>query len=223
MKSKLLALLIFLPFVPTGSADASSIALRLGRFSPRIESALWSDNLQDFAIERRDFDGFIGGAEFAVELSEFVDFTVGVEGSSRTVFSNYRDFVRDDGSEIIQDLRLQIVPVTAGVRFYPAGKFHVLVPYVDGGAGFYYIEYTEEGEFIDFETFDVFVDFFVDHGMAYGLYVSGGLELRVTRAVSLFGEYRRHWAHGEHRDDFAGFGDFDLDADQVSFGVNFRF
>jgi hypothetical protein len=202
---------------------ADSIAFRLGGIAPRIESDLWEDNLVTFEIERADFDGLVAGVELAIELNEFVDVIAGVESTSHTVFSNYRDFVRDDGTEIIQDISLRVTPLTFGVRFLPIGKFHRVYPYVSGGAGVYFYEYIEEGEFIDFDTFDVFGDVFVDRGASFGAFVAGGVELGLTRSVSMFGEYRRHWARGEHDDDFVGFGDFDLRAHQASFGVHLRF
>ena len=112
----------------TAVADAHSVALRLGAFAPRIESDLWEENLATFTIERSDFDALIGGIEVSIELSELVDLTFGVETSSSTVFSNYRDFVFEDGSEILQDLTLRTTPVTAGVRSSRSGSFTASSP-----------------------------------------------------------------------------------------------
>lgn len=203
--------------------EAHSVAFRLGAFAPRIESDLWDDNLATFNIERKDFDTVIGGAEFSLELTELVDVAFGVETSSKTVFSNYREFVFDDGSEILQDLTLRTTPITAGLKLYPAGKEHRVLPYVTGGAAFHVYEYREEGDFVDFGTLDIYGDFFFERGVAYGGYLGAGLELGLSELVYAFGEYRRHWARGTHGGDFRGFGGFDLNANQVSFGVNLRF
>ncbi len=207
----------------TAVADAHSVALRLGAFAPRIESDLWEENLATFTIERSDFDALIGGIEVSIELSELVDLTFGVETSSSNVFSNYRDFVFEDGSEILQDLTLRTTPVTAGVRVFPIGKLHRVFPYVTGGAGFYVYEYREEGEFVDFDTFDIEGDLFIDRGVAYGGYFGAGVEVGLSELAYVFAEYRRHWARGTHGGDFRGFGGFDLSANQMSFGVNLRF
>ena len=209
----------------TSIVDAQSVAVRLklGAFAPRIESDLWEENLETFTIERSDFDSLIGGVEFSIELSEHVDLAFGVETSSSTVFSNYRDLVFDDGGEILQDLTLRTTPVTAGVRIFPIGKFHRVFPYVTGGGGLYVYEYREEGEFVDFDTFDIYGDLFLDRGVAYGGYLGAGVEVGVSELAYIFGEYRRHWARGTHGGDFQGFGRFDLRANQMSFGVNLRF
>ncbi len=220
---RLAAMLGLISFLPVPLAAAHSVAFRLGRFAPRIESSLWAYNLDTFTRERGDFDALIGGVEVALELNEYVDLAFGVESSSRTAFTSYRDFVRDDGTEVIQDLSLRTTPITAGVRVLPIGKSHRVFPYVSGGAGFYFYEYREEGEFIDFSNFDIFIDAFVDRGLAYGAYLAGGVEARVSPLIFVFGEYRRHWARGTHGGDFRGFGSFDLASHQASFGVNLRF
>ena len=204
-------------------ADAHSVALKLGAFAPRIDSDLWEENLATFTIERSDFDALIGGVEVSIELSELVDLAFGVETSSSTVFSNYRGFVFEDGSEILQDLTLRTTPVTAGVRVFPIGKLRRVFPYVTGGAGFYLYEYREDGEFVDFDTFDIGGDLFIDRGVAYGGYFGAGVEVGLSELAYGFAEYRRHWARGTHGGDFQGFGGFDLSANQMSFGVNLRF
>jgi hypothetical protein len=203
--------------------QANSVAVRLGYFAPRGDSQLWIDNVETFDYVVNDFNFLFGGVEFDLEMNEFVDLAFGVDGYSRTVASRYRDFVRDDGTEILQDVQLTVVPITAGVRFLPAGKFHVFLPYVAGGAGFYAFQYRETGEFIDFDTFEIFGAGFRDEGVGVGVYAAAGLEVAVTRTFLLFGEVRRHFVHAEHSRDFAGFGSFDLDATQVGFGFTVRF
>lgn len=221
MNSKLAA--VFLLCFVASTASAHSVAFRLGTFAPRFESDLWADNFETFTIESGDFDAVIGGVEVAIELSERVDLSFGVETTSKTVFSNYRDFVRDDDTEILQDLSLRTTPVTVGVKVSPLGKRQRVLPYITGGAAFYVYDYREEGEFIDFDTFDIFGDFFRDRGVAYGAYLGAGAEIGVTELVFAFAEYRRHWARGTHGGDFDGFGRFDLTANQWSFGINLRF
>jgi hypothetical protein len=203
--------------------SAISLHLRLGRFAPRITSALWDENSFTFTASASDFNALTVGVEAGTSLAEIVDLVIGVETSSRTVFSMYRDFVRDDGTEIVQNLSLRMTPLTVGLRLLPAGREHRVQPYVGGGGAFYSYEYTEEGEFVELDTSDIFVDLFVDRGVAYGGYVCAGAELVLSESIAAFGEYRRHWTQGEHGGDFEGYGRFDLTANQVIFGVGTRF
>ena len=220
MRTAALILGTLLVTVPT---KANSFSIRLGLFSPRGDSRLWAENVETFDYAVDDFNSLFAGVEFHVELNEYVDVAMGVDGYSRTVASRYRDFVRDDGTEILQDVRLRVAPIIVGARFFPAGKFHVLLPYVSGGLGLYVYEYREEGEFIDFSTSEIFGAVFYDRGVAVGLYAAAGLEASLTPGFLVFGELRRHFVRAEHGRDFASFGDLDLDATQLSFGITFRF
>ena len=65
--------------------------------------------------------------------------------------SVYAQKVRDDGSEIEQDLKLRIMPLSATVRFLPIGRGGV-EPYVGAGIGAFNWHYSEVGEFIDSRT-----------------------------------------------------------------------
>ncbi len=209
-------------FAPV-AAQANSFTVRLGYLSPRGDSRLWSENVATFDYVVNDFNGFFGGAEFDLELNEYLDIAMGVDGYSRSVASRYRDFVRDDGTEVLQDVSLRVIPVTFGVRFFPIGKFHVLLPYVAGGFGLYPFEYREQGEFIDFDTAEIFGATYFDRGVGTGGYVAAGLEASLAPSFSVGGELRRHFVSAGHGGDFGSYGDFDLDARQLSFGFTFRF
>jgi len=198
-----LAIAVLLVALP---ASAQSLALRFGWVEPRLESELWSETRDTFTLEPGDFDGFVYGAEVGLRLSDHFDLRFGVETSSRAAATHYRDFVRDDGSEVVQELRLRITPVTAGVRAHPLGSDRRIVPYVTGGVGAYLYEYREEGEFIDLASFYIFVDSFRDRNVGLGGYIGAGVELGMTESAYLLVEYRRHWASGTHQEDFGGFG-----------------
>ena len=209
-------------FLPQ-AAQANSFTVRLGYLSPRGESRLWSENVATFDYVVNDFNSLFGGAEFGLELNEFLDLAVGVDGYHRSVDSHYRDFVRDDGTEVIHDVSLRVVPITFGARFFPVGKFHLLLPYVAGGFGLYPFEYRERGEFIDFQTAEIFGATYEDRGVGTGAFAAAGLEASLTRSVFVVGEYRRHFASAGHSGEFGNYGDFDLASGQVSFGFTFRF
>jgi len=223
MGPKWVALFLFPCCCVSAVAEAQSIELKFGGFAPTFESELWDDNLATFQIEPDDFSGFVAGAAVGLPLSDHLELVVAVDTSSTTVLSSYRDFVWDDGGEILQDLTLRVTPLTGGVRLYPLGQRARVRPFLTGGGAAYLYEYREEGEFVDFETFDIYSDTFIDRGAAYGWFFGGGVSIAWTDAVFVVGEYRRHWASGRHGVDFEGFGGFELTSQQVSAGVGFRF
>ena len=69
--------------------------------------------------------------------------------------SVYRDFVNDNGSEIEQDLKFRIAPVTGSVRFLPVGHGSV-EPYVGIGVGIFNWRWSETGEFVDTSDGSIF-------------------------------------------------------------------
>jgi len=204
-------------------AEANSFTIRLGYLAPRGDSRLWSENVATFDHVVDDFNWIFGGAELDIELTEYFDIAMGVDGYSRSISSHYRDFVRDDGAEVLHDASLRVVPVTLGGRFLPMGKFHALKPYVAGGFGLYAFEYRERGEFIDFATAEIFGATYSDRGVGAGAYAAAGLEASLSRSFSVMGEYRRHFVSAGHGGDFGNYGDFDLDAGQLGFGFTFKF
>ena len=222
MKAKVAFLVAAMLFL-AHPGQAGSFTVRVGQYSPVGNSDLWLENAETFDVLVSDFNFIFGGAEFTVELNEFIDLAFGIDVYSRRVNTHYREFVRDDGTEIRQEMRLTVVPLTTGLRFLPLGKFRIVSPYVSGGFGLYPYEYQEQGEFIDFATFDIFESRFRDSGVGFGGYAAAGIEVTVTRGFLVFGEFRRHWVYAQHGGDFRDFGDFNLDARQIAFGFTFRF
>ena len=105
-----------------------------------------------------DFNGWTFGGEWLYGIGEYFETGVGVSYYQKTVPTVYRDFVDDNGSEISQDLKLKIVPITATVRFLPVGRGAPVEPYVGGGIGIFNWRYTEAGEFVDFSDDTIFRD-----------------------------------------------------------------
>ena len=163
-------------------AQQSSLSLNLGYFALRGEDTRIVDdviveNLGLFAFDLDQFNNGTVGAEWLVGLGDYAEVGLGVGLYQRTVLSVYDDFVNDDGTEIPQDFKLRVTPVTATARFFPFGLRSAVQPYAGAGVGFFNWRYSEVGEFIDFDTFDVFRDRFVAEGNDVGAVYLGGLRV----------------------------------------------
>jgi opacity protein-like surface antigen len=211
-------------FLAPAGAFASGLELRLGGFGPRGGSDLFRDVDELFGAQRRDFRGFTGGIEYTHDLGDHLELGVHLDGYGRTVFTSYRDFEREDGRPIVQDLRLNIVPLGASVRFLPAGRRARVSPYLAAGGGVYFYRYEEQGEFIDFFTDDLEIgtDAFVSEGAAPGFHVAGGLRLGVNHDFSVTGEVRYQQARTRMSDDFSE-NRIDLSGTSATIGVHLRF
>ncbi len=199
------ALLTFgLMGVLPGEAGASGVELRIGAMKPRLDSVLFADSVALYTVQKDDFVGWFGGGEFTTSVHPNVELGLSVEGYSREIPTFYRDFTRPSGNEIQQTLRLQIVPVSAIVRFMPSGRYRKLTPYVGGGISAMYWEYEEFGDFIDFEGRGqpVMFDSFKSEGTTFGPVANGGLRYRLNQDLQVTADYRYFWGRETMDGDF---------------------
>jgi hypothetical protein len=169
----------------------------------RVERDLIVENLNDFAIDVDDFNGATVGGEWLVALGEYFEAGAGIGFSRRTVPSVYAEFVDTDGSEIEQDFRLRLVPVSFTIRVLPFGQASGVQPYFGGGLGIFSWRYSESGEFVDFGGGRrvIFRDQFVDSGSATGPIALGGIRF-ASNSFSAGAEVRYHSADTELEGDF---------------------
>ncbi len=74
------------------------------------------EHLTLFAFDIRCFNSTNAGVERLISAGEYLNVGLGVGFYQRTVPSVYTDFINDDGSELFQDFRLRVVPLTAIIR-----------------------------------------------------------------------------------------------------------
>ena len=198
----LLAAFMALSSAATAQAQVTqSVNLGLGWFMVKGEDSRGDDDvliqdLQSLAFEVKDFNGPLVMGEWLFAFGDRIEFGVGAGFFQRTVPSVYADFIDSDGSEIEQDLKLRIIPVTATVKFLPIGRAGDFQPYLGGGVAMLNWKYSEVGEFVDFSDDSIFTDRYVASGTTVAPIVFGGVRLPVQGDVFAFnGELR--WQGGK--------------------------
>ncbi len=187
--------LLISAFVATPPASAQqSLSLYVGGFVPRGADGRGTDDVlfqnQDFLFfEMSQFNGATVGAEWLIALGDHFDAAVGVGFYAKTVPTVYTELVNADGSEIVQDLRLRVTPVTATFRFSPLGHRSPIQPYVGAGAGILWWRYSETGQFVDTTDDSIFHDSFSGTNTDVGPVVLGGVSVSVG-AMGIGGEIR---------------------------------
>jgi opacity protein-like surface antigen len=124
-----------------------------------------------------------------------------------------------DLTEIEQDLRLRVVPVSAVVRFLPFGHAGQTQPYIGGGVAALNWKYSETGEFVDFNNNNtIFEDRYVASGTTVAPVVLGGLRMPINGDVyALNAELRYQFGKGD-----TGGGSNGFLADKINLGgLNF--
>jgi opacity protein-like surface antigen len=228
----LLALLV----ASASRVDAGGLDLRLGAYFPRGNDTLFQDVRSLYLVEKSDFYGVYGGIEYNHVLMNNVELGISLDGSSRTVDSSYRDYTWDDGTEIRQSLKLNMVPLGVSLRFVPTSKRARIAPFVGGGVDAIFYKYEEFGDFVCFPPaagtcrfdYDVVPDAFVADGTAFGFHVLGGLRVYINRDIAIVGEGRYQWAKDDMGDDFAPnepglVNTIDLSGATFTVGVHIRF
>ena len=178
-----------------------SVVLSAGYFAARGEATRVVDdvlveNLSLFAFNIKDFNGGTVGGEWQIGIGDYFDAGFGVGFYQRTVPSVYLDFVDIDGTEIFQEFRLRIVPVTATLKVLPFGRQAAIQPYFGVGVGIFNWQYSEVGEFIDFNNFDIFREQFVADGTDVGGLLLGGVRVPFTDRYAAGVELRYQSATG---------------------------
>ena len=150
------------------------------------------------AFDIGDFNTAQIFGEWNVAFGRHVEFGAGLGFYKRSVTTVYLDVVDENDFEIVQELKLRVVPLTALVRFLPFGRPGDIQPYAGAGISALRFRYSETGEFVDPATLDIFPGTFANTGTAFGALLLGGV--RIPFGGDIYGmgiEGRYQWGVGD--------------------------
>lgn len=209
-------------------AQQQSLNFSVGLFAVRGEDARVEGdalvvNRDLYLFDFKDFNGPSVGADYLVGFGDYFEVGAGIGYTSRAVDTIYDAFVRPDGTEIEQQLKLRVVPMTATLRVLPLGHTTPFQPYIGGGLGIYNWRYSETGDFVDFSLpgQPLFRESYTASGTSLGPVAVFGLRFPVGNAT-IGGEMRYQKAEGDLDErDFLG-PKIDLGGLHYSATVGFR-
>lgn len=235
-----LALAVLLPTAAEAQGDflfqrPSFTASLYGGWSlAREESDTFEFVREHMTLEEGDFSAPLILGEVAYRVSERLDLSVGVEHAERTRASELRDWLTEDDRPILQNSTFARTRFMGSAKVYllPRGRAisrfawvpNRVAPYVGGGAGWTRYEFEQRGDFVDFETLEIFEAVIASVGHGFTPHALAGLQLSLTPRLVLKGEYRHTWGDGAAaRSDFsADFSDIDLSGSGVMIGAAIR-
>ncbi len=187
---------------------------------------------KQLTLSRDDFSSATFGSSLALPVSRSNDIVFDVGYASVSRRSEFRDWIDQNNLPIEQTTSLRRVPITVGVRHYltsrgrSIGRF-AWIPaaramYVGIGAGMMQYRFRQVGDFVDFQTLNVFPDEFVSKAWTPVTHALAGIELSLGRVVMLTGEARYTWAKGPMSRDYVGFNRIDLSGISVTTGFAIR-
>jgi hypothetical protein len=209
------------------------IGVRGSWLMPRAQGDLFDFVGEQLTIERRDFQAPAITGEVGFAISPRFTILGGVEYGGRSVQSEYRHFTDNRGLPINQTTKLSQANLTGSVRvalvepgrsisrlaFIP----RTFTPYVGAGAGFFFYDLRQTGDFVDFATLRVFTDRFTSQGWSPSAHLLGGTDIRMWRTLFLDVEARYVWSHAGLDADFVGFDGIDLAGARISTGIRVVF
>lgn len=215
----------------SGAAFAQDMVVggNIGGFLVRNEESRDRDdvlrnNRTFLNFEINDFDSVTFGGDFAVSVGSFLEVGVGLNYAHVTVPSVNSDFVEDDGSEIFMEMKQKVVPLALTAKVFPFTRDAKVQPYVGGGVQFTRWQYTEVGEFLDYDTGEVFRDSFKDDGVETGPVFLAGLRFPLGDHVLMGGEWRYATAKAKLDPSLGFYGStLDLGGHSWLFTVGYKF
>ena len=212
---------------PAGARPRYGFSAFGGFRALQVDSRLFDANEVEFGLTEDDFRSGRLGFELDYALLPMLEIVVGFDTGEAETDGNYLDLVYEDGSEIEHSARLRLTDYTIGVRVRPF-RLGRASPYVVFGVARTSYDYFEEGEFVNFENFDIYYDELEERVSFTGFFAGAGFDFAVVRMpfgrrLDVFGEFRYARGEGGHRDEFADFGDLGVARLGALFGIRVRF
>ena len=150
---------------------------------PGANSEIFDFTRDQLTIEKSDFNALSFGGEVSVRVADRVDAALSLGYEQSTARSEFRDFIDDRDLPIEQDTRFSRVPLTVGLKAYVLERGRRIsrlawipskwAPYVGAGVGIVWYQFEQTGDFVDFDTFDIFFDTFESRGSSPLAYLAG--------------------------------------------------
>src|SRR5689334_15115310 len=176
----------------SSSDHKQAVGFTIGGFFPkgedgRVEGDVIVRDLDELEFDIKDLSGPSLSGEWLFTLGNYLEAGVGVGYHQGKTSSVYRAFQNANGSEIEQELKLRVVPITGSVRFLPAGHGSV-EPYVGIGVGVFNWRWSETGEFVDTSDNSIFRATYVADGTSVGPVILAGVRAPLGDAFDVGGE-----------------------------------
>lgn len=211
----------------------TTLTLRAGAAQPAADSEIFRFFTDELTLNRDDFSSATFGLDLGMRVHRQADVLLSFGFARSTNESEFRHFVEDNDLPIEQTTELTRAPVTAGLKVHllPRGRSlgrlafvpSRVSPYVGGGAGVLWYKLEQEGDFVDYETLDIFSDFFESDGATFTANVFGGGDVWIMPRLGLNVEARYIWAKADLHDAFSDFEEIDLRGWQLTAGIALRY
>jgi hypothetical protein len=213
-------------------APQAQITLRAGPQLPRAHSDIFDEITTELTLERSDFRAPSLGAELNLLLGQRLAVGLGLDWAESSAHSEYREFIGDDGLPIEQTTRLRTMPLAATAKWslLPRGRAVSQLawiptrtnPFVGAGGGVTWYRLHQDGEFVNRETGDIFLQEYESRDRALTAHAIAGVDHWFTPRLGLTLEGRYTHGSAPVGGSYAGFQSMDLRGVQATLGLSVR-
>lgn len=213
-------------------APSARLSLRGGYTAAGTNSDLFTETIDRLTLDRRDFSGFNAGLTATLPVNSRLELGADVGFTHSRHSSEFRKFVDNNDQPIEQRTRFERIPVMAVARLnlVPDGRRvgrlayipEHIVPYLSAGAGGMYYFFEQKGDFVDYQTNNVFPGSLDSGGWTGVAMGGGGVDVGVTPMMSLTLDARYLAAHSGLSRDFRTYERIDLSGLSATVGLSFR-
>lgn len=205
----------------------------IGGFFSGADSDLFDMVTRELTLDKSDFQALDFGVDLGINMREKIDLVFSIDHSNSDKSSEFRDFVDEQGLPITQTTSFSQTPLTVGIKYLlmPRGRQvgqyawlpSTIVPFVGGGVGVLWYEFTQNGSFVDFETSEIFPANLKSSGNVGTLYLDAGADIHLYKMTYLTFNVRYSWAEDDLSQDFMGFNPIDLSGIRLTTGIQWHF
>ena len=208
------------------------VGFHAGYARARAGGAMLNRALDDFTLNKRDFDASSWGLELAFRGSERVDIALDVRFSRSEAGSESRPYVDLDNLPIQQTTTLTSVPVTVSAKFYLRDRGRAVsqfawipekwTPFVGVGGGLNWYRFRQEGDFVEEPSLEILNLILESSGTAPTAHVFAGVDISINPRFLWTLEGRYAFSGAETGPAF-NFDNLDLSGLQATIGLAVRF
>jgi hypothetical protein len=214
------------------SAPQGGLTLRAGPMLYSARSDVFDAMRKDLTLERGDLRGPSVGVDIVVTPLSRWDVVLGIGYSEGSADSEFRDWVDQDDLPIEQVTRLQVIPVTATLRYLPLTRGRSIssvawlprstTPYIGAGGGAVWYRLRQTGDFVNFMDYRIFSDVIEAFGWRGVVHGVAGVDHWFTPRLGLNAEARYTHGGADPQQGFRSFDRLDLGGAQATLGFSVR-
>jgi hypothetical protein len=205
----------------------------VGYAVPLAGSDIYDFATNELTLSKSDFRSPTWLGSVAFRVTERIDIGLDVGYANSNTRSEFRDWVDMDDLPIEQNTRLERIPVTLTVRGFLFDRGRrisrfawvpgVWSPFAGVGVGRMYYAFKQAGDFVDYQTFDIYSDTYRSEGNTGTVQLLAGVDYSLGTRFILRGEGRYSLGEAELSRDFVDFDPIDLSGFQGTVGISVRF